>query len=131
MLSKHELQERLSAYGRAQDLQLVILFGSRAHGTNKTDSDIDIALLGAKEIDLLPHTNNLMSALGESRVDIVDLRRCDPLIGMRALQEGKVLHRTPGSLGAIGSYISRRYADTAKFRKASDRRIDLFLEKES
>jgi len=70
-------------------MQVAILFGSRARGENRPDSDVDIALLGRTNLDLLGLTNDLMQATGINDIDLVDLRRCDPVVGMQALTKGR------------------------------------------
>ncbi|MCI8293029.1 MAG: nucleotidyltransferase domain-containing protein [Hespellia sp.] len=52
----------------------VILFGSRAKGTAQPTSDIDIAVSGVQEIDLLLEEIEMLPTL--YTVDIVDLDTC-------------------------------------------------------
>ena len=123
------LREELRALEKRPGIELVILFGSRAKGYARPDSDLDVAISSEKPLDLLEITNDLIQATHLNDIDVVDLHRCGPLLGMRILNEGEVLVRKPGALGRIGSYICRRYADTKKFRQAGNRYLDLFLSK--
>ncbi len=67
----------------------VWLFGSRARGTARRTSDIDIAVDGPIPIGLLSHVRE---ALEESnvpvRVDVIDLRDADAGFRARVLEEG-------------------------------------------
>lgn len=124
-----ELNQVLQDFGTKKGFDLFVLFGSRARGTSTKESDLDLAFVSSKKEDLLSLTDELIQATHENNIDLVDLRRCDPLVGMLALKEGKLLVRKPGALGETSSYISRRYSDTQKFRNAEKRSIDDFLKK--
>ena len=54
---KYNIPERvlkdISAFAKKYSINKVILFGSRAKGTARERSDIDIAVSGVKEFDLL------------------------------------------------------------------------------
>ncbi len=50
-LSEAELQTLRTVFARFPQIEEVILFGSRAHGTHRPSSDIDLAIKG-KEITL-------------------------------------------------------------------------------
>jgi hypothetical protein len=108
-------------------MQLIVLFGSRAQGNETQNSDLDVAVVLKEKPDLMELTSKLIQETGINNVDVVDLQRCDPVLGMQILEKGKVLYREKGALGKVGSYISRRYADTKKFRKAVSDSIDIYL----
>lgn len=82
------------------DLEFAVLVGSRAHGTARPDSDWDIALQWARHLDGMQNiekTENLrrrlagMLAVGDDRLDLIDIPRAS--LAMRALvaEEGRVL----------------------------------------
>ena len=69
----------------------VYLFGSRARGTARRGSDVDVAVDGASDLSI--HTlSRLREVLEEStipfRVDVVDLRDATPAFRERVLAEG-------------------------------------------
>jgi predicted nucleotidyltransferase len=69
----------------------VILFGSRARGDNKPNSDIDLALDGTN-IPLRVSTN-LRDAAGLYKLDIVRLRELDDEDLLNEIQQdGKVIY---------------------------------------
>lgn len=85
---------------RRPDIQLIILFGSTAHGNTHRDGDIDV----------------------------VDLRRASPPLALEALRHGRLLYESrPGSYAAFYSLALRRYVDTAKLRVAQQQAIGNFL----
>ncbi len=67
------------------------LFGSRARGTYRHDSDIDVAILGTsqQEAALYPL---LCEALGTDDIDLVRLDQAPPLLAYRIISEGQLIH---------------------------------------
>jgi len=123
-----ELRAKLKEFGKAHGLDLLILFGSHAKGTAHGGSDVDLAFWASNPVDLTELSGELISSIHKNDIDVVDLRYCDPLVGMIALREGEVLIRKPTALGTASSYVSRRFADTQKFRNAMKRSLAVFLE---
>ncbi len=92
------------AVARALDpiasIRVAWLFGSRSKGTARADSDIDIAVAFAHDLDdraredarrdIVDALTDALGRLGE-RVDVVDLDRCDSAIGFAAIRHGQRL----------------------------------------
>jgi len=73
----------------------------------------------------------LAPRLGTDRLDLIDLRRAGPLLGMAVARTGRPLfEREPGAFREFQSLASRRYCDTDKLRRARRRAIHAFLERE-
>lgn len=62
-LSKKQLHLILSVINKFEEIEKALIFGSRARGTNKPGSDIDLALVGDKLNSLL--INRVSSALDD------------------------------------------------------------------
>lgn len=94
--------ELRTALARRQDVELAILFGSRARGNAQPGSDLDLAVQGAR-IDLGALTAELSLATG-LEVDVVLL--ADPGVPLlrRLVDEGIVVHE--GSTGAAARWRS-------------------------
>jgi predicted nucleotidyltransferase len=111
-LTAHRLPKILAA---SSDLEFAILVGSRATGTERSDSDWDIALYWRDGLPWLERVTKtemlrreLATALGESesRVDLIDLANTNlamravvaedglPLIGEESLTWARFLRRT-------------------------------------
>ena len=98
-------------------VRLAVLFGSRARGDARADSDVDIGVIGPQGEDLLALAAELGRVAG-MRVDLIDLRRAGPLLAFAVAREGRPLIDPTGTeFPAFASLAARRYADTAKFRK--------------
>lgn len=129
ILSGEELRERLTPLFEEEGLRLVLLFGSAATGRLHGRSDIDIAFLFDKPMDILGLTNRVIRLLRTDNVDVIDLRRASPLLKFAAAKEGSLLYeRSPGLFREFCSLAFRRYVDTRKLRDARNRTTRGFLD---
>jgi len=75
---KYDLPERLvneiSRFAKKSGIRKIILFGSRAKGTNTKRSDIDIAVSGADDFEILTEKIEELPTLYS--VDLVNLDTC-------------------------------------------------------
>lgn len=86
-----DVTDVLSAAG----VRFAYLFGSRATGTHRPDSDADVAVLADRPLTLLQESGlavELATALGVPAVDLVDLRTAPLRLLGRILADGVVLH---------------------------------------
>ena len=92
MVPIENVYEQVAEFAREAGTQRVLLFGSRARGTNLPKSDIDLAVEGCKNFDALYDRlqNDLWSLL---KVDVINLDG-DVSDGLRAeiVRDGKVLY---------------------------------------
>ena len=82
----------LEAIADEFSLELIVLFGSRATGVARADSDTDIAVRGARVLspdEFLSVARRLDSLY--QNVDLVDLRRASPLLLGAIGADAKVL----------------------------------------
>jgi predicted nucleotidyltransferase len=86
--------------GRA-DIAVALLFGSRARGDHRPDSDVDVAVLG--EIDRLALAAELARAIGHE-VEVVDLAAAGYPLLSAIIADGVLVHE--GVPGAYGSWRS-------------------------
>jgi uncharacterized protein len=79
----------------AAGVRFAYLFGSRASGQHRPDSDADIAIMPVRALDLLAEVglaDRLAQALQVPAVDLVDLRRAPLGLRGRVLTEGRLLY---------------------------------------
>lgn len=78
-------------------LELLILYGSRARGEARADSDWDFGYLAAGELDVTALVGFLVETIGSDQIDLIDLRRASGLLRYRAAREGwPVFEARPG-----------------------------------
>lgn len=120
---EHQLRE---VAGRLPALRLAYLFGSRAKGQPREDSDLDIAVLWAEGLSprdrdaaeeaLRAALANELGALGE-RVDLLDLARAGSTIAFRVIRDGTLVFAvSPHARVNFEARTARRYDDEAPYR---------------
>lgn len=128
IISIEEIRNRLSPICGDKGLQLILLFGSVVTGKVNKKSDIDLAFLFDKPVDILALTNSVIRLLHTDNVDVVDLRRASPLLKFSAVKSGMLLYeREPGMYNEFYSLAFRMYVDTRKLRDAQAVSIKQFL----
>lgn len=128
LLSISRVRERLAPLFADPSIDLVVLFGSVATGVSRAESDLDVAVRGGRQLDLVLVTNQMSQLLHTDAIDVVDLRRASPLLMMEVVRGGMLLYeRTTGIYADFCSLAHRRYVDTAKLRLAQRETIQQFL----
>lgn len=94
--------------------QFALVFGSFGTPSFGPESDLDIAVSFPRALpamDLVSLAGRLETAAGR-RVDVVDLRRADPIIAMQVLRYGRpILVAEPRALAEFQMYTPSRYFD--------------------
>lgn len=123
-----EITDKLSPMFDDEGLQLVIVFGSVVSGKVHQKSDIDLAFLFDKPVDIIGLTNRVISLLRSDNIDVVDLMRASPLLSFSIVRNGELLHeKMEGNFNTFCSLAFRRYADTKKLRDAQAQMIKQFV----
>jgi predicted nucleotidyltransferase len=93
-MSDETLQERLRSVLAAAPIRLAVLFGSRAKGKARPDSDVDIGVLPVDPAWSFSEEASLASALSavaRAEIDLVRLDRDEPLLGREIARSGVCL----------------------------------------
>jgi uncharacterized protein len=80
---------------RHKEVRLFILFGSRAQGMAREDSDWDFGYIAAQGFDSMPLYTELVLILDTDHIDLVDLARANGLLRFRAIKDGIELYENP------------------------------------
>lgn len=107
--------ERLAqVFARHPEVMAVYLFGSYAEGRERTDSDVDLAILPANP-DARKYKLDVLSDLVEAgfeNVDLVYLDTDDVVVKHQAVRLNQVIYHTPAfDRGETYSRIVREYLD--------------------
>jgi predicted nucleotidyltransferase len=106
-----------------KDVRLALLFGSRARGRARPDSDADVAVLG-KGLDLLALASDLSRA-ADVEVDVVSLDDPGYPLLNALLRDGLLLHEAePGTAAA---WRSRAWLQAETDRPWFERMRDAYL----
>ncbi len=123
------------ALERRPEVLEAYLFGSHATGRAQAHSDIDVAVYVA-EVPNAPFgyeaqlATDLMSALGENRVDVVLLNRAPPLLYHRVLRDGvRLLSRDPRAMTVREGRALSRYCDYLPQLEKADAAIRARIER--
>jgi predicted nucleotidyltransferase len=109
-----------------EQIRVAYLFGSRARGSARPDSDLDVALhFGAAMSDgqratlllsIIAALTDGLGALGE-RADLLDLDRAGSSVAFAVIRDGKcVLCRDRRDRVRLEAGIARRYDDERPYR---------------
>ena len=122
------------------NLQMLILFGSRARGEHKPDSDWDLAISydeANRQTHIKEISNDYLTSLSilselfeinRDLIDLIELDRCSPLMKYQVARDGKLIYeKNTGDFLKFRVRAWKEYADTAKFRKIQKDSIDLWL----
>jgi len=108
-------------------VRVAYLFGSRARGTARPDSDLDLAIVlprdlgdaerGRIKLQIIDALTATLGALGE-RADIVDLDRAGSAVAFAAISAGQcVFIRDRADRVRLEARIARRYDDERPYRE--------------
>jgi len=124
-----EIKERLAPLFEDENLGLVLLFGSALTRNIHKRSDVDLAFLYDKPVDVVTLTNRVITLLRRDTVDVVDLRSANPLLRFSVAQKGRPLYeKSPGVFNEFSSLAFRMYVDSKKLREGQARTIRNFVE---
>ena len=101
------------------DVAVAVLFGSRARGNHREDSDVDVAVLG--RVDRLALAADLSRGTG-LEVEVIDLSEAGYPLLAAIVQDAVLLHEgAPGSYGRWRSHaLSQLELDRAWYERMRD-----------
>lgn len=108
-----------------QDVRLALLFGSRARGRSRPESDADVAVLG-KDLDLLALAADLSEA-ARIEIDVVSLEDPGYPLLDALLRDSIVLHE--GERYAAAAWRTRALLQAETDRPGYERMRDAYLQK--
>jgi len=115
MENLENLKPEIGELAKEHNLLLVLLYGSQVKGKVNKDSDIDIAVLGAKPIstdDLITLNNEFAQIFKAYEIDVKSLHKTDPLFRYHVMQNSVLLYGRSYDFLTFKSYAFRSYHDS-------------------
>jgi len=126
LIANQELAGAVSLLEGRFPLSALWLFGSEARGQARPGSDVDLAALFSRPVPaeaLFAARFDLETLFGRA-VDLVDLRRASPALGLQVLRHGRLLlDRDPADRHVFAMLLPSRYVDLKIARAAAERAL--------
>lgn len=114
--SRLQNKKRLKEIAKKYSLELVLLFGSRASGTDYKGSDFDIAYVSQKELNLEEESCliiDLTPIFRSENIDLVNLKKSPPLLFYAIFQNCQILYEKESLLFPTWrAYAFKRYIES-------------------
>ena len=118
MFLTKEQKEKINQIGRKYSLRLILLYGSFARGETHADSDLDIAILGKKPLNL----DTLLSIYAEMpfifgdnkrrELDLSSLHNVNPLFRFYVMRDSVLLYGKSIDYYSFKAYAFRDYQES-------------------
>lgn len=83
-----QIHDALEGLARSMpDLQLLLLYGSRARGESREQSDWDFGYVGGSRLDVEGLLAGIVEVIHDDRVDLVDLTKAGGLLRYRCVRD--------------------------------------------
>lgn len=108
---------KIARIAKKFQLKLIIIFGSFANGKNRDDSDLDIAVLGSKEVSFEDQINlvNELSQIFNKNIDLSVLNKANPLLLFQASKNSILLYGQREDFLKFKLYAFNAYHDYAPY----------------
>lgn len=108
---------KIAKIAKRFQLKLIIIFGSFANGKNRDDSDLDIAVLGSKEVSFKEQIGliNELAAVFNKNIDLSVLNRANPLLLFEASKNPILLYGKREEFSKFRLYAFNAYNDYAPY----------------
>ena len=112
-------QQKLKIAKIAQrfQLKLVVIFGSFACGKQREDSDLDIAVLGMREVSFAEQISltNELSLIFNKDIDLSVLNRANPLLAFQVSRDPVLIYGSRAEFLKFRLYAFNAYHDYAPY----------------
>ena len=126
MFLTKEQKQKINQIGRKYSLRLILLYGSFARGETHDDSDLDIAILGKKPLNL----DTLLSIYAEMpfifgdnkrrELDLSSLHHINPLFRFYVMRDSVLLYGKSIDYYSFKAYAFRDYQESQSLLKLMD-----------
>lgn len=125
-------KDGLKKIAEKYELKLLVLFGSSATGKTHKESDVDVAYLAEKNLELGDEARliiELVPALKSKLVDLVNIHLAPPLLLYAITDHGQVLYQTnPLSFYELRAYAFKRYVEAKPLFELKEQRLKEYVQ---
>ena len=116
----NEIKEKIEDFAEKNNIEFVVLFGSRAKGGFSKESDFDIAFLKKGQIKLFSNLSEYAGFVSEfvkylkissEKMDLVDLSQANILLRKEITESGKLLYGNRTDYEDYRSFAYRDFMD--------------------
>lgn len=114
---------RIALVAQRHHLQLVVLYGSCAKGTERPESDIDLAVLGSVPLSfeaLLRLYNEFSYVFPGREIDVKSMRGATPFFQYQVMKDGILLYGNDHLFTRLKVYTIRMQQENVKLRNLRD-----------
>lgn len=108
---------------RRRGLAMLVLFGSRARGDFRPDSDVDVCVVGGPPEDDLDLQGELSQTL-RGNVDLVRFEGSGPLLRFHAIFSGRLLAGDSRAFERLRLRVLKEWQDSRKLEQALKASLD-------
>lgn len=112
---------------RKYHLQLLLLFGSQAEGTQHKRSDFDIAYSASKDLDLMEEAQLIVvlaPVVKSENIDLVNIKTAPPLLLHAIFQNPKILYANDSYVFPnLRAYAFKRYVEARPLLRIRSERL--------
>jgi len=108
-------QEKINKIGKKYNLKLAVIYGSFAKGKNRQTSDLDIAVLGERELDfktILELYSEFSDVFRDKEIDIKSLHRVDPFFRYQVMRDSILIYGKSLEYHNFKAYAFQAYMDS-------------------
>jgi len=126
MFLTKEQKQKINQIGRKYNLKLILLYGSFARGETRSDSDLDIAVLGKKPINLdtlLSIYSEMPFIFGNNKrreLDLSSLHNVNSLFRFYVMRDSILLYGKSIDYYSFKAYAFRDYQESQSLLKLMD-----------
>ncbi len=108
---------KIAKIAKKFQLKLIVIFGSFVSGKNRKDSDLDIAVLGSREVSFKEQISliNELSQIFNKNIDLSVLNRANPLLLFQASKNPILLYGSREEFLKFKLYAFNAYNDYAPY----------------
>lgn len=133
MVLTQKQKDEVQKIGEKYGLKLILIHGSSALGREKTGSDLDIAILGKKHINIRALLNifgdleNVFGNTKERELDVKSIENVDALFLYKVMKDSVLIYGSSSDYWQLRTFAIRNYWDHRQIFKLEETLLKKYL----